>query len=139
MAQWLDCFCWGGASLADAERLNDEPLVCPLARVEKFADQTQRGQWLRHQSDASLAALWQLIAEFVTWVIARADAACWSYAGRAEVFFDDPQIEVFGPSSVGAKIHYEGNLRSPGRPSGSAPSWSGGELGSPGDVSGALP
>jgi hypothetical protein len=110
VAQWLDCFCWGGASLADAERLNDEPLVRPLARVAKFADQTQRGQWLRAQNDASSAAMWKLIAEFIAWMIARADAACWSYAGRAEVFFDDPQSEVFGPCFEGAKINYEGSL-----------------------------
>ena len=40
VAQLLYSFCSGGASLADAERLNDEPLVRQLARVEKFADQT---------------------------------------------------------------------------------------------------
>ena len=44
VAQFLYCFCSGGASLADAERLNDEPLVRQLARVDKFADQTQLGQ-----------------------------------------------------------------------------------------------
>jgi hypothetical protein len=110
VAQLLYSFCSGGASLADAERLNDEPLVRQLARVEKFADQTQLGQWLRAQSDTAIAAFWKLIAEFVQWVIARADAARWTYAGRAEAFFDDTQIEVFGPSFEGAKINYAGNL-----------------------------
>lgn len=109
VAQLLYCFCSGGASLADAERLNDEPLVRQLARVERFADQTQLGQWLRQQSPASVAAFWGLIAEFVQWVIARADAARWTYAGRAEVFFDDTQIEVFGPSFQGARINYNGD------------------------------
>jgi hypothetical protein len=89
VAQLLYSFCSGGASLADAERLNDEPLVRQLARVKKFADQTQLGEWLRQQSDTSIAALWQLIAEFVQWVIARADPARWTYAGRAEAFFDE--------------------------------------------------
>jgi hypothetical protein len=46
----------GGASLADAERLNDEPLARQLARVPRFADQTQLGEWLRKQNDTSIAA-----------------------------------------------------------------------------------
>ena len=139
VAQLLYCFCSGGASLADAGRLNDEPLVRQLARVGKFADQTQLGQWLRHQSDASLAALWQLIAEFVQWVIARAEPARWTCAGRAEVFFDDTQIEVFGPSFDGAKINYEGHLALSWQTMWLGPFLVGGQLGSPGDVSGALP
>jgi hypothetical protein len=139
VAQLLYSFCSGGASLADAERLNDEPLVRQLARVNKFADQTQLGEWLRKQSDASIAALWQLIAEFVQWVIAQADPARWTYAGRAEVFFDDTQIEVFGPSFEGAKINYEGNLALSWQTFWFGPFLVGGDLGSPGDVSGALP
>jgi hypothetical protein len=57
---------------------------------------------LRQQSEVSLAAFWQLISDFVQWVLARAQAARWTYAGRAEVFFDDTQIEVFGSSFEGA-------------------------------------
>ena len=139
VAQLLYSFCSGGASLADAERLNDEPLVRQLARVEKFADQTQLGEWLRKQNDTSLAAFWQLIAEFVQWVLARADAARWTYAGRAEVFFDDTQIEVFGPSFEGAKINYNGDRALSWQTFWFGPFLVGGELGSPGDVSGALP
>lgn len=139
VAQFLYSFCSGGASLADAERLNDEPLVRQLARVEKFADQTQLGEWLRKQSDASIAALWKLIAEFVQWVIARAEPARWTYAGRAEAFFDDTQIEVFGPSFEGAKINYNGHLALSWQTFWFGPFLVGGELGSPGDVSGALP
>jgi hypothetical protein len=41
---------------------NDEPLVRQRARMPRFADQTQLGEWLRKQSDASIAAFWQLIA-----------------------------------------------------------------------------
>ncbi|HEY9172679.1 MAG TPA: hypothetical protein VI136_10385 [Verrucomicrobiae bacterium] len=57
VAQILYCCSSGGASLANAERLNDEPLVRQLARVAKFADQTQLGEWLRAQSEDSLAAV----------------------------------------------------------------------------------
>ena len=139
VAQLLYSFCSGGASLADAERLNEEPLARQLARVEKFADQTQLGQWLRKPSDASIAALWKLIAELVQWVLARADANRWTYAGRAEVFFDDTQIEVFGPSFEGAKINDEGHRALSWQTLWFGPFLVDGQLGSPGDVSRALP
>lgn len=139
VAQLLYCFCSGGASLADAERLNDEPLVRQLARVEHFADQTQLGEWLRKQSEASVAAFWELIAEFIQWVIGQADAARWTYAGRAEVFFDDTQIEVFGPSFEGAKMNYNGDLALSWQTLWFGPFLLAGQLGSPGDVSDALP
>lgn len=139
VAQLLYSFCSGGASLADAERLNDEPLVRQLARAKNFADQTQLGEWLRKQKDTSIAAFWQLIGDFVQWAIERADAARWTYAGRAEVFFDDTQIEVFGPSFEGAKINYNGDLALSWQTLWFGPFLLEGELGSPGDVSGALP
>jgi hypothetical protein len=139
VAQLLYSFCSGGASLADAERLNDEPLVRQMARVQKFADQTQLGEWLRKQSDSSITAMWKLIEEFVQWVIGQAQPARWTYAGRAEAFFDDTQIEVFGPSLEGAKINYAGNLALSWQTFWFGPFLVGGELGSPGDVSSALP
>jgi hypothetical protein len=139
VAQLLYCFCTGGASLADAERLNDEPLARQLARVARFADQTQLGEWLRKQSEGSVAAMWQLVSEFVAWVIARAQAGRWTYAGRAEVFFDDTQIEVHGPSFEGAKINYNGDRALSWQTLWFGPFLLGGELGEPGDVSSALP
>lgn len=65
VAQLLYCFASGGASLADAERLNEEPLARQLARVKAFADQTTLGEWLRAQTPASIAAFWGLVREFV--------------------------------------------------------------------------
>ena len=139
VAQLLYSFCAGGASLADAERLNDEPLVRELARVKHFADQTQLGEWLRQQNDTSIAAFWQLIAAFVQWVVARADAARWTFAGRAEVFFDDTPIEVFGPSFEGAKINYHGDLALSWQTLWFGPFLLDAPLGAPGEVSRALP
>ena len=114
-------------------------MVRQLARVEHFADQTQLGEWLRKQSDASITALWRLIRDFIAWVVERADAARWTYAGRAEVFFDDTQIEVFGPSFEGAQINYNGDLSLSWQTMWFGPFLADGQLGSPGDVSGALP
>jgi Transposase DDE domain group 1 len=139
VAQLLYCFCSGGASLADAERLNEEPLARQLARVERFADQTQLGEWLRKQSERSIAAFWELIAEFVRWVLAQAKTERWTYAGRAEVFFDDTQIEVFGSSFEGARINYNRDLALSWQTLWLGPFLLAGQLDSPGDVSSALP
>ena len=139
VAQLLYCFCSGGASLADAERLNDEPLVRQLARVERFADQTQLGEWLRKQSERSIAAMWGLISEFIQWVLERAEPGRWTYAGRAEIFFDDTQIEVHGPSFEGARMNYEGHLALSWQTLWFGPFLLDGELGSSGEVSSALP
>ena len=110
VAQLLYTLCSGGSSLADAEKLNQEPLVRQLARVKAFADQTTLGEWLRKQTAESIAGFWSLIREFIQWVMERAEAGRWTYAGRTEVFFDDTQLEVNGPSFEGAKLNYNGDL-----------------------------
>jgi hypothetical protein len=91
VAQLLYSFTSGGGSLADAERLNEEPLAKLLARVPTFADQTTVGEWLRGQSPESIAAFWKVIEQFVIWVLERVDGRRWTYCGRGEVFFDDTQ------------------------------------------------
>jgi len=139
VAQLLYSLTSGGGSLADAERLNEEPLAKQLARVPGFADQTTVGQWLRAQSPESIAGFWQVIAAFVRWVVERAEARRWTYCGRAEVFFDDTQIEVHGRSFEGAKINYEGNLALSWQTFWWGPFLLDAHLDSPGDVSWALP
>ncbi len=139
VAQLLYGFCSGGASVADAERLNDEPLARQLARGQRFADQALLGEWLRKQTETSIAAFWQLIGEFIAWTIAPAPAARWTQAGRAEVFFDDTQIEGFGPSFEGAKINDNGDRALSWQTLWFGPFPLEGQPGSPGDVSGALP
>ena len=55
LARLFYCLCSDRASIADVEWLNAKPLVRELARVDTFADQTQIGEWLRTQTDASIA------------------------------------------------------------------------------------
>src|SRR6202012_234198 len=105
VAQLIYSLTSGGGSLADAERLNEEPLAKGLARVSNFADQTTIGQWLRAQTVESIAGFWKVIEEFISWVLERTDVGRWTYCGRGEAFFDDTQIEVNGPSFEGAKIN----------------------------------
>jgi len=139
VAQLLYSLTSGGGSLADAERLNEEPLAKQLARVDAFADQTTVGEWLRAQSAESIAGFWRVVEEFVQWVLARTHGGRWTYCGRGEVFFDDTQIEVSGPSFEGAKINYEGHQALSWQTFWWGPFLLEGQLGSPGDVSSALP
>ena len=93
----------GGASLADAERVEEDRLARRMAGMARFADESTLGESLRAQSPESVRALWALIREFVRWVKGRALGARWQYDGRAENFFDDTQLEVSGKEFEGAK------------------------------------
>jgi len=68
IGQLIYALCTGGGCLSDSEALNDDPLALELFGVGKFADQSQVGEWLREQSEESVAALRKLLHEFVTWV-----------------------------------------------------------------------
>jgi hypothetical protein len=110
VAQFIYCFAAGGTSLADAERLEEDSLVRRLARMDGFADETTLGQWLRAQTPESVRTFWKLIHEFIAWAAQRAEAGRWKYCSRAEVFFDDTQLEVSGRKFEGAKVNYNGDL-----------------------------
>lgn len=139
VAQFLYCFAAGGASLADAERLEEDSLARRLARMDCFADETTLGEWLRAQTPESIRAFWELIQEFIGWAAQRAEAGRWKYGGRAEVFFDDTQLEVSGRKFEGAKVNYNGDLALSWQTLWFGPWLADGQLGSPGDVSDALP
>ncbi len=139
VAQFIYCFAAGGASLADAERLEEDSLARRLARMDCFADETTLGEWLRAQTPESVRAFWKLIHEFIAWAAQRAAAGRWKYGGRAEVFFDDTQLELSGRKFEGAKINYNGDLALSWQTFWFGPWLADGQLGSPGDVSDALP
>ena len=139
VAQLLYSFVVGGASLADAERLEEDPLARRLAGMARFADESTLGEWLRAQSPEGVRALWDLIREFVVWVKGRAIAARWQYDGRAENFFGDTQVEVSGQGFEGAKRNYAGDRALSWQTFWHGPWLVDGDLGSPGDVSEALP
>ena len=139
VAQFIYCFAAGGASLADAERLEEDPLACRLARMDSFADESTLGQWLRAQTPESVRAFWKLIHEFIAWAAQRAEAGRWKHGGRAEVFFDDTQLELCGKHFEGAKVNYHGDMALSWQTFWFGPWLAEGQLGSPGDVSEALP
>jgi hypothetical protein len=110
IGQLIYALCTGGGCLSDSEALNDDPLALELFGVGKFADQSQVGEWLREQSEESVAALRQLLREFVTWVWAQADGRRLLHAGQREVFFDDTQLEVSGKHFEGAALNYNAEV-----------------------------
>jgi len=110
IGQLIYALCSGGGCLSDSEALNDDPLARELFGVPKFADQTQVGEWLREQSAESVAALRQLLHQFVAWVWSEAHPRRLLHAGQCEVFFDDTQLEVSGKKFEGAAVNYNGDL-----------------------------
>jgi len=109
VAQLLFTSTSGGASLADAERLAQDRVLLELLGLEKGADQTTLGEWLRAATPETVRALHRLNAEFVDWSRQQAKPGRWLHAGEVELFFDDTEIEVEGHKFEGARINYEGN------------------------------
>jgi hypothetical protein len=109
LAQLLFTLTSGGASLADAERLGLDSVLLELLGLEKGADQTTLGEWLRAQTPESVLALHRINAALVDWSSQQAKKARWLHAGQIEVFFDDTEIEVDGKKFEGARLNYEGN------------------------------
>jgi hypothetical protein len=109
VAQLLFTLTSGGASLADAERLGQDAVLMRLLGLEKGADQTTLGEWLRGQSKESVMALLRMSADLVDWASQQAKPGRWLQGGEAEVFFDDTEVEVDGHQFEGARINYEGN------------------------------
>jgi hypothetical protein len=138
IGQLIYALCSGGGCLSDSEALNDDPLARELFGVGKFADQSQVGQWLREQSVASVAALRQLLQEFVAWVWQQAEPRRLLHSGQREVFFDDTQLEVTGKQFEGAAINYQGNLALSWQTLWVGPLLADSHVGSPADVSDQL-
>lgn len=108
VAQLLFTLTSGGASLADAERLGQDRVLLQLLGLDKVADQTTLGQWLRGQTKESVLALHRINADLVDWASQQAKPGRWLHGGEVELFFDDTQIEVEGHQFEGARINYEG-------------------------------
>lgn len=109
IAQLLFSLTSGGITLADAQRLGQDPVLLELIGLQKGADESTLGQWLRAQTKESVRALHRLNADFVRDVLAEVKPGRVRHAGQLEVFFDDTEIEVYGKKIAGARLNYEGN------------------------------
>jgi Transposase DDE domain group 1 len=109
VAQLLFTLTSGGASLADAERLGQDRVLMQLLGLEKGADQTTLGEWLRAQTKEGVLGLHRINAELVDWASQQAKPGRWLHGGEVELFFDDTEIELDGHQFEGARLNYEGN------------------------------
>lgn len=109
VAQFLFAFTSGGASLADAERMGKDRVLMDLLGLQKGADQSTLGEWLRAQTPESVRVLHRINADFVDWSSQQAKPARWLHAGQVETFFDDTEVEVQGHKFEGARLNYDGN------------------------------
>lgn len=109
VATFLFGFASGGASMADFERLNDEPGLKRFLGIERFPDETTLGQWMRSVGDEGAKALMQINREFIAWALTRIKRERLLHAGELEWFFDDTQLEVTGKCFESAVMNYEGN------------------------------
>jgi hypothetical protein len=138
VGQLIYALCSGGGCLSDSEALNDDPLARELFGVGKFADQSQVGEWLREQSEESVAALRQLLHQFVTWVWQQTEPRRLLHGGQREVFFDDTQLEVSGKHFEGAALNYNGDVALSWQTLWVGPLLTDSHVGSPKDVSDQL-
>lgn len=109
-AQIIFALTSGGASLADAERIGQDAVLLESVGLEKVADQTTLGEWLRAQTSQSVEGLCALNSVFVKEVLAACKPARVRHGGELEVFFDDTEIEVYGKKIEGARLNYNGDL-----------------------------
>ena len=61
IGQLIYALCSGGGCLSDSEALNEDSLARELFGVDKFADQSQVGEWLREQTEESVTGLRRLL------------------------------------------------------------------------------
>jgi hypothetical protein len=109
-AQIIFALSSGGATLADAERIGQDAVLLESVGLEKVADQTTLGEWLRAQTPESVRLLCKLNSDFVKEAMAESQPARVRHGGELEVFFDDTEIEVYGKKVEGARTNYNGDL-----------------------------
>jgi hypothetical protein len=96
--------------LSDAGRLGTDKALGRLVGMDRWADESTLGEWLRAQNAASLVELWRITREFIGWVLLKAKSSRVRRDGKLEVFFDDTQIEVGGRKFQGTEMNYKGEL-----------------------------
>lgn len=109
VAQLIFSLCSGGVSLSDAGRLGTDRALGELLGMERWADDTTLGEWLRKQEREAIKTLWSINRELVGWAMKKANPQRVRRNGKVEIFFDDTQIEVGGRYYEGTEKNYEGN------------------------------
>ena len=104
LAQLLFTLTSGGASLADAERLAQDRVLMQLLGLDKGADPTTLGQWLRGQTKARVLARHRINADGVDWASQQAKP------GRCEPWKRACHGWLRTKTGCGASVHGPGLL-----------------------------
>lgn len=110
IAQIVLSFCTGGMNIADAGRLAGDTALGKLLGLPRMADASTINLWLNRQTREGCDALWNVIRDFVQWVVRKAAKARVLHAGSLDVFFDDTQIEVEGHHFEHTAKNHEGDI-----------------------------
>lgn len=100
----------GGCSLADAERLGEDPVLLESVGLDQAADQSTLGEWLRSAGDESILAMCAINSRLARRILERCDPRRILHAGQLELWFDDTEIEVYGRNIEGARTNHNGDL-----------------------------
>ena len=72
----------GGCTLNDVEDLNADEALKLMLGVKRFPDPTSVGEWLRHVGSEGVAAVRQIVRDFVAWALTRAQPARYEHLGQ---------------------------------------------------------
>ncbi len=110
VSQLIFALAGGGCSLADAERLGDDPVLLESVGLAKAADQTTLGEWLRSATREGIQAMCAANSWLAGEIAARCPRNRLLHAGEVELWFDDTEIEVYGKNFEGARRNWNGDL-----------------------------
>ena len=100
----------GGCSLADAERLGEDPVLLESVGLSKAADQSTLSVWLGNATEEGILAMCQANSWLVREILARCRPNRILHAGELEGWFDETEIEVYGKHIEGARYNHHGDL-----------------------------
>ena len=100
----------GGCSLADAERIGQDAVLMESLGLDRAADQSTLGEWLRGATDKGIREMCAISTRLARRVISQCASRRILHAGDLEVWFDDTEIEVYGKRFEGARVNYNGDL-----------------------------
>ncbi len=86
IAQIVFSFCTGGINIEDAGRLAADTALGQLLGLPRMAGASTINLWLNRQSREGSDALWKIIREFVSWVLARAPKEPLLHKRKLDVF-----------------------------------------------------
>jgi hypothetical protein len=86
-------FARGGSSMADFERLNDEPGLKRFLGIERFPDETSLAERMRSIGESGAEALMRINRDFIEWATGRIVPGTLLQGGELEWFLAIGHLE----------------------------------------------